>query len=130
MKEESKTKLLNVLRWVVFLPASVLGAYLAYLIFAWMNHTVPSFNADNLWNKIIDLIASAIMGGAFVAIGASIVPKGKKIVAIILFAIMCVTVGVAIIGNIINGFSWFHLISEVCVIVGAGYALYHFVKEE
>jgi len=91
---------------------------------------LPVFNADNLWNKIIILAAQALMGGAFVAIGSNIVPKGKKIVAIILFAIMCVIVGVAFAANIINEFSWLHIIGEICTLLGAGYALYFMANEE
>ena len=130
MKEESKTKLLNVIRWLLFLPASVLGAWLAYIIFSWMNHTIPVFNADNLWNKIIDLVAQFIMGAAFVGIGTSIVPKGNKIVAIILCSIMCLICGVAFAGNILGNFSWMHLLGELCTIAGAVCVLCYFVKEE
>lgn len=130
MKEENKTLLLNILRWGTFLPASILGAWLVFIIFSWTNHTIPLFNADNIWNKIIDLAAQAFMGGAFVAIGSNIVPKGKKIVAIILFAIMCVFVGVAFVANIIYEFSWLHIIGEICTLLGAGYALYFMANEE
>lgn len=130
MNEETKSRFINIIRWIFFLPASVLGAWLAYIIFSWMNRTIPVFNYDIIWNKIIELVAQLIMGGAFVGIGTYMVPKGKKIVAIILFALMCIIAGGAFIGNIAHGFSWLHLIGEICTVAGAGYALYHFINNE
>lgn len=130
MKEETKTRLLNILRWVFFLPASVLGAWLAFIIFYWMNHTIPVFNADNLWNKITELVAQIIMGGVFVGIGTYMVPKGNKIVAIILFAITCIIAGISFIANIAQGFKWMPLLGGVCAVIGAGYVLYHFINNE
>lgn len=88
------------------------------------------FNADNLWNKIIELVAQFIMGCAFVGIGSYMVPKWNKIVAIILFAIMCIIAGGAFIGNLAQGFSWLHLIGEICTVAGAGYVLYYFINNE
>ena len=130
MKEETKTRLLNILRWIFFLPASILGAWLVYIIYYWMNRTIPVFNVDTLWNKFAELIAHLLSGGAFVGIGAYMVPKGSKVVAIILFAIACVVIGAAFIANILNGFSWMPLLDGVCALAGAGYMLYQFVKED
>ena len=120
-----KEKIINALLWVAVLPASALGSYLVYVIFYWLNSNKHEFtNGDSLWNIIIMLVSSALMGGTFVSIGSAIAPKGKRVVAIVLLCIICLLIGVAFVGNVMGGFSWMSLLSSLCILAGGGYAVY------
>lgn len=127
-----KDKLLIIARWLILLPASVLGSYLVYLVFYWLNKSkdYPQTNFDNLWNYVIMFVSHILMGGAFVGIGMYIAPAYRKICSCVLFAIVCIFSGVALFANIVSGFSWISLISTLCMIGGAGYVFYLGITEE
>jgi CHASE2 domain-containing sensor protein len=132
MKEETKKKLLNVIRWITFLPASVLGAWLVYIIAYFGDKMLSRLYLGNsmIADCLIMFFAHAAMGGAFVLIGTAIAPKGKKIVAIVLLCITCVFCGVSLVFNIAQGFDWLNLVCMICVLVGAGYAFYECGENE
>lgn len=125
-----KEKIINVLRWIAILPASVLGSYLVYIIFFWLNKTKEGFtNADNLWDIGIMLVSSALMGGAFVLIGAYVAPSGKRVVSIVLLCLMCALIGIAIFSNLMGEFSLVSILSSLCMLAGSGYATYSVFKD-
>ena len=119
-----KEKVIKALLWIAVLPASALGSYLVYIIFYWLNSTKSEFtNADSIWNVVISLVSSALMGGAFVGIGSAIAPSWKRVTAIVLL-------GIAFIGNLMGGFSWVSLLSSLCIIAGAGFMTYSVFDNE
>lgn len=121
-----KLKIMIVLRWIVLLPASVLGSYLIYIFFYWLNKSkdYPHSNFDNLWNYAIMFVSHVLMGGAFIGIGIYIAPSWKRICACVLFALVCIFSGFALFANFLTGFSWISLVSLICLLVGAGYVFF------
>ena len=126
-----KEKLLIALRWTVLLPASVLGSYLVYIMFYWLNKSkdYPHTNFDSLWDYAIMFVSHVLMGGAFIGIGLYIAPAYRKICSCVLFAIVCIFSGFVLFANIVSGFSWISLISILCMIGGAGYVFYLGITE-
>lgn len=126
-----KEKVIKALLWIAVLPASALGSYLVYIIFYWLNSTKSEFtNADSIWNVVISLVSSALMGGAFVGIGSAIAPSWKRVTAIVLLCVVCILIGIAFIGNLMGGFSWVSLLSSLCIIAGAGFMTYSVFDNE
>lgn len=121
-----KLKIMIVLRWIVLLPASVLGSFLIYIFFYWLNKSkdYPHSNFDNLWNYAIMFVSHVLMGGAFIGIGIYIAPSWKRICACVLFALVCIFSGFALFANFLTSFSWISLVSLICLLVGAGYVFF------
>jgi len=124
-----KEKVINALRWIAVLPASVVGSYLVYLAYYWLNRTYIFTNGDYLWNHISMFIASMLMGGTFIAIGVSVAPSHQKVCASVMFGFWCIISGAALFANIVTGFSWTSFISLICSLIGAGYAFYASIKD-
>lgn len=131
MEEKSKKVLLNSFRWLAVLPAAVLGSWLVYIICVFGNKITYSIFQTHatIWNYGVLFFAHLIMGGAFMMIGVSVAPLYKCIVAIILFCLVCISSGMTIFANIINGFEWSNLVCTICTIGGASYCLYLYSKE-
>ena len=129
-----KEKFLIALRWLFFLPASILGAWLAYIIAYWLETSVTSggilTNMENLWNYCINIVSHALMGAVYMYIGYFMVPSHQKVVGLCMFGLACVVCGGSIIADIINGFSWYTLICNLFMIGGAGYVSYLIVNDK
>lgn len=121
-----KEKILIILRWIILLPASIIGSFLVYRIFFWLNKSSDYMhtNLDSIWDYIMMFVSHALMGAAFIWIGLYIAPKYKKICACVLFCIVCMFAGVALFSNIYVGFSWVSLVSMICMLAGAGFVFY------
>lgn len=131
-KQSLKLRFMIALRWIAVLPASVLGSYLVYILFFWMNKSkdYPLTNLDSFWDYAIMFISHTLMGGAFMGIGVYIAPSSKRICACVLFAIACIFSGMALFANIATGFHWVSLVSLICLLAGAGYVFYIFITDE
>lgn len=131
-KPSLKPSIMIALRWIVLLPASVLGSYLVYIFFYWLNKSkdYPHTNFDNLWNYAIMFVSHVLMGGAFIGIGLYIAPAYRKVCSCVLFGIVCIFSGIALFANVLSGFSWISLISTICMIGGAGYVFYLGITEK
>lgn len=129
-----KEKILIALRWLFFLPISILGAWLVYIIFYWLNKSASGSgfmtNLDVLWDYGVGIVSHAIMGAMYMYIGYFMVPSHKKVVGLCMFGLVCVFCGVAITANILNGFSWYSLICSLFLIGGAGYISYLIAHDE
>lgn len=95
MNEQSRTRI--VLRWVCFIPAAVLAAWVAWLVVAVLNKiTIGMQGIDPnsfLPRAFIEFISHAIMGTAFVYVGAKVAPIHHKIVAYVLATVGLVAAG-------------------------------------
>lgn len=123
-----------ILRWILLLPASIIGSYLAYIIFYLINTYTPFrgshyTNIDKLWDYSIMFVSHIFMGMAFIGIGVYIAPSHKKACSCVLFAITCIMAGVLLTTIILN-FSWVSLISTICSLCGASYIFYICVNED
>ena len=83
MEQQSLFKV--VLRWIVFLPAAFLAAWIAWLVIGIANRLTmftQGIDPDSfLTRAFIEFISNAVMGVAFVYIGAKVAPNHHKIVA-------------------------------------------------
>ena len=95
MEEQSQFKI--VVRWLAFLPAAFLAAWLAWLVVMLGNRlTMGMQGADPdsfLSHAFIEFISHASMGAAFVYTGAKVAPSYHKIVAYVLAAFGLVAAG-------------------------------------
>ena len=129
-----KEKILFTLRWIFFLPASILGAWLAYIIAYWLEASATSggiiTNMEVLWNYGIGIVSHALMGAVYMYIGYFMVPSHQKVVGLCMFGLACVICGASVTANIITGFSWYNLICNLFMIGGAGYVTYLIARDE
>lgn len=129
-----KEKILIALRWLFFLPISILGAWLVYIIFYWLNKSASGSgfmtNLEVLWDYGVGIVSHAIMGAMYMYIGYFMVPSHKKVVGLCMFGLVCVLCGLAITANILNGFRWYSLICSLFLIGGSGYISYLIAHDE
>lgn len=129
-----KEKILIALRWIFFLPVSILGAWLITIVASWLNKSASGTgfmtNLEVLWNYGVDIISNAVMGAMYMYIGYFMVPSHKKVVGLCMFGLACIICGGSIMANILNGFSWFPLICALFMIGGAGYVYYLIGRDE
>jgi hypothetical protein len=82
MNEQSKLSIIG--RWLAFLPAAVLGAWLFYWVMRWgMRYmlSAPFLDPNSfLLRGFAEFISSLAMGVAFVYAGAKVAPNNKKMV--------------------------------------------------
>jgi len=95
MKEQCQTRV--VLRWVCFIPAAVLAAWVVWLVVALLNKiTIGMRGIDPssfLPRAFIEFTSHAAMGAAFVYVGAKVAPMHHKIVAYVLAGVGLVAAG-------------------------------------
>ena len=87
----------KILIWILFIPISVLATIVATKTFYYLNKLtdlINGFDTDGLFYKIYTpMIYGIITGLVFVYVGAFIVPKFKKYIAIFLaFLISVITI--------------------------------------
>ena len=124
-KTTLKEKVIIALRWIALLPISVLGSLLVYVIFVFLNKTIPFTGNNIIWNYAIEFIGQAMMGSAFVSIGVCMAPSKRKSCAVVLFAIACILLGVSLTFGIMGGYSWKEYVGMLCTVLGAGYAYFN-----
>lgn len=79
------------LRWLLFLPASVVGCILAssaYLVIESISGFMLGFDVEK--GFFFQLVSNVIFGWAFVYVGSWMVPKYKFIVSILLLVLLTV----------------------------------------
>ena len=122
MEEQSQTRV--VLRWVCFIPAAVLAAYVAWLVVAVLNKiTIGMQGIDPnsfLPRAFIEFISHAVMGAAFVYVGAKVAPMHHKIVAYVLAGVGLMAAGFMLFPAIMVSNYWavwagLSLVLGVCV---------------
>ncbi len=95
MEQQSQSRV--VLRWIAFLPAASLAAWLAWLLVLLGNRLtmgMQGIDPDSFLSRaFIEFISHAAMGAAFVYAGAKVAPAHHKIVAYVLAGIGLVAAG-------------------------------------
>lgn len=125
MENKEKSKSVNVLRWILFLPAAIVGSWLVYVIFRFLNvHDMYHGSSIVSWVSIVTLFADYIHGLAFVFIGAIVAPSSRKVVSIVMLCLMCMFSAISIFLNIANGIDWIVLIGTLLTLGGAIHGVY------
>ena len=123
MRSETKTLLINILRWAVFFPASVAGAILGSWLFRVISQISLSLSGyadpDSWLTKAWLFYAwNLIFGAAFVYIAATIVPRGKAIVGTIMAAIILLLTGAILLPSL-RARQWIDLASVIITNIGS-----------
>lgn len=94
----------NWLRWLLFLPASVVAMLLAYPIVLILNEfATPEYMKGFLTDIFLKILATAWSTAAFIWVGATIVPRHKLIISVILAVIYAFLLGAAFVAKLILG---------------------------
>jgi hypothetical protein len=98
MEHENKSsQAMVILRWIAFLPSAFLTAWLAWFLVALLNRITMGMSGIDLNSFLpkvfIEFISHAVMGAAFVYVGAKVAPLHKKIVAYVLAGIGLISAG-------------------------------------
>lgn len=107
-----KKNLINALRWIAVLPASMLGSVLAYIIPAIFNWYIKDYLPETtFWAHLDDIVNSGISGflaGCFFVIAGCIVaPSHKKETARVLTVLLSIGCVISIATTFISkGLSW------------------------
>ena len=113
-----------ILRWIAFLPGALAASLLVSVAMRLVNRVIMflnGMNPDGFLNKLwLDVVASALMGAAFVYVGARIAPASRKPVGYVL------TVAIILIAGFlafpaVTQHNWWALIG--CVAMAGGGAV-------
>ena len=127
METSHPNKALNVLRWVGFLPAAALAAWLAWIVVNILGRFSLGYTGvapeDFLGKFYFNTAGHAAMGGAFVYVGAKIAPSYKVIVAFVLGGLGIIVAGFLLFPAVMVR-DWWAVWGGFCVAVGAGSLVY------
>ena len=125
--ENQSSRAMNILRWVAFLPGVLLAAWITWFSVALLNRItigLQGINPDSFLSKVfIEFVSHALMGAAFVYVGAKISPFHKKIVAYALAAICLVLAGFMLFPSIMAANNW-AIWGDISLICGVGVTAY------
>lgn len=98
------SKLPRPLRYLLFIPASIIGSVLFSIIYTWL---LDSFTLNfHIINVLVLLLGTGVMGVAFVYIAAYVVPKFQLQVAY--FTLVIGTIGASILWSVLLASGAFH----------------------
>ncbi|MBX3713662.1 MAG: hypothetical protein KF800_17010 [Lysobacter sp.] len=113
-----------VLRWLAFLPGALLAALLVSALMRLLNRLsmfLSGMNPDGFLNKLwLEVIASALMGAAFVYAGSRIAPMHRKPIGYTLTVTIILLAGFLAFPAITQQ-NWWALIG--CIAMAAGGAV-------
>lgn len=109
------------LRWLLFIPASIVVPFLVFLFY----YLIQTWFLDLGENAFyINFLRGVIYGSGFVLVGATVAPKGQKIVAIIFLIIIAVLAGMSILASLSNGFKFNEVAENIVTLFAAGSVTY------
>jgi len=128
MKTENKPpQAMVVLRWVTFFPGAFMTAWLAWLVVSLLNRftmAMSGLDPNSFLSKVfIEFISHAVMGAAFVYVGAKIAPLHNNIVGYALAGISLIAAGFMLFPAIIVANYW-AIWGDVSLIIGSGLIAY------
>lgn len=122
-------------RWLAVIPAAIVGLFTGWIvstIFFTLQTWFLGGSQDSFWSDInFYILSSGISGAAAVYFGCRTAPSHRKIVALVLGALIVVTAtGNEIVGFINDGgeLVW-GIISAIASVTGAGWIVYLFFEE-
>jgi hypothetical protein len=117
------TRAMILLRWIAFLPCAFVIAGLAWYLVALLNRitmTMSGIDPDSfLFTAYIQFISNAVMGVAFVYVGAKVAPHHNKIIAFLLAGVGLVVAGFLLFPAIMIANYW-AIWGCVSLILGCG----------
>ena len=121
------SKLTAILRWVLFLPAGILGGWLAYMLVVLLNRLtflIHGFDPDSFLSKVLILgIGHAVLGAATVWCAARIAPARHNHVALVVAGLALVGSGFLLFPALVQRDYW-AVLGALAVCIGAGGVAY------
>jgi len=133
MKNNQNIK--NALRWIAVLPVAIAGIFagtLAMNILSAINRWYVGASSDSGWARITFFLVAPAAGAALAVYWGSVVaPKGRKIVAMIIGALIVILNTLGVIGALasLNSDIWWIVAGGVASIIAAGCVVYYFFEE-
>lgn len=122
-QENQSSQAMVILRWIAFLPSAFLTAWLVWFLVVLLNHITMGMSGIDpnsfLLKVFIEFSSHAIMGAAFVYVGAKVAPLHKKIVAYVLAGIGLISAGFILFPAIMLANYW-AILGGVSLILGCG----------
>ena len=92
-----RAKLANALRWIGVLPGTLLGGWLAWILVNGLNRSTfawQGIDPDSFFSRVfIEGVSHGALGAASVYVGARLAPSHKRVVVLILAALLLVGAG-------------------------------------
>ena len=124
---------LNILRWIGFIPAAFLGAWLAWMVVFYLNQLtmgVKGIDTNDFFPRLtVEVLSHGAMGAAFVYIGSNIVPSNQKIVTYLLTVFVLLIAGFLAFPAVLQG-DWWAIVGVIAVSSGAGMVAYQVYEKE
>ncbi|MBU2496168.1 MAG: hypothetical protein KJ935_06710 [Candidatus Omnitrophica bacterium] len=130
--ENQSSQAMVILRWIAFLPSALVTAWLSWFVVALLNRITMAMWLDpnSFLSKVfIEFISHAVMGAAFVYVGAKIAPVHNKIIAYALAGIGLIAAGFMLSFAIMVANYW-AIWGDVSLILGCGVTAYSVVTGE
>ena len=126
-------KWLVALRWISFIPAAFISAWLAWLIVFYLNQLTMSMRGmdtnDFLPRLTVEILSHSVMGGVFVYIGSHVAPNHRKVVTYLLTAFILLIAGFLAFPAVIQR-DWWAILGSIAVSSGAGVVAYQYPNGE
>lgn len=133
--EHNNQRLKNIGRWIAVIPAALAGIFvgtIAVNIFSLVQRWFLGASSHGGWAQITFFIVAPAAGAALAVYWGSIVaPKGRKIIAMIIGALVIVlnTVDVIMAFALQNPDAWWTIASGIASVIAAGCIVYQFFTE-
>jgi membrane protein CcdC involved in cytochrome C biogenesis len=126
-----------VIRWILFLPTAIIGSILVTGLWNILGNSSLASQGiieGSFWYAFQqNVVGSLVAATSFVYIGAMIVPRKQKAVAVILGALVLIFGTVLFTSSILltpgGQIGWF-IVADLSLIVGAVTAAYYIYKED
>lgn len=113
-----------ILRWIAFLPGALAASLMVSVVMRLVNRVIMflnGMNPDGFLNKLwLDVISSALMGAAFVYVGARIAPTNRKPVGYVLTVTIILIAGFLAFPAVAQH-NWWALIGCVAMACGGAF---------
>ena len=124
---------MRILRWITFVPAAFLSAWLVYAATVLLNRlsiSMAGADPDGFLNKVlVTCVSYAVMGAAFVYVGSRIAPGNRKVVAFSLTLVGVLIAGAATFASAVQRDLW-SVAGSICMALGSGAVAYSVAEGE
>ena len=125
-EETFLTKWPDWIRWLLFLPASIIVPMLFLLIQSITTTWFLDIGPNAFYLVIMRGVA---YGAGFVYVGSLVAPHYQKAVAIILLVLLSMFVAVGILAAVVNSSPLVNYIEDIIMLISGGYVTYHIFHE-
>jgi hypothetical protein len=134
-QENNNSQLKNIARWIAVVPVAVAGIFvgtIAMNIFFFIQRWFLGASSEGGWAQITFFMVAPAAGAALAVYwGAIVAPKARKVVSMIIGALVVIlnTVNVIMAFAFGNPDAWWTIASGVASVIAAGFIVYQFFTE-